>query len=126
MSAAAPSPLIVVKPPATATAAKTTGEFFLSLITNPWLWTGIITSSFFITFGMVFVTSGVDLNSLDPSSLKVWWVGTILSSALFLLLFYVVFAASEYFNKSLIFLLLMTFVLLHVSLLLTQINFSVK
>ena len=75
---------------------------------------------------MVFVSSGVDLNSLDQTNLKVWWAGTLLSSALFLLLFYLVFGSSEYLNKYLILLLFSTLVIVQVSMLLSQINLRVK
>jgi hypothetical protein len=66
------------------------------------------------------------LNGMDKYNLRVWWAGTILSSAVFLLLFYVVFASTQTFNKSLIVLLFTTLILSHVSLLLTQLNLKVK
>lgn len=93
---------------------------------SPWLYTALFAAAFCITFGMVFVSSGVDLNSLDQTNLKVWWAGTLLSSALFLLLFYLVFGSSEYLNKYLILLLFSTLVIVQVSMLLSQINLRVK
>jgi len=93
---------------------------------SPWLYTALLAAAFCITFGMVFVSSGVDLNSLDQTNLKVWWAGTLLSSALFLLLFYLVFGSSEYLNKYLILLLFSTLVIVQVSMLLSQINLRVK
>lgn len=79
---------------------------------------------FMITLVSSLTTSTIDFNALDPSNLKVWWLGSILSSALFLLLFFVVFRDSPLFNRAVLFLLLTTFVILHVSLLLTQINLT--
>ena len=100
-------------------------EFLLGLARDPWVYSGIFAAAFFITFGAVF--SITNLTTLvDPSNLKVWWVGTLLSSALFLLLLYVVFGSSQYFNKSLIVVLFSTLVILQVSLLLSQINLRVK
>ena len=78
--------------------------------------------AFIISIGYVFVNSGVNLNAMDTNNLSLWWVGTITSSILFLLLFYVVFQKSEHFNKGLLFLLLMSFFFIHISLLLTQVN----
>ena len=99
---------------------------FKSFFLSPWLYAALFAVGFCITFGMVFASSGVDLNGLDQSNLKVWWVGTILSSALFLLLFYLVFGSSQYLNKSLIVLLFSSLVIVQVSLLLSQINLKVK
>jgi len=82
------------------------------------------TLGFFTALIYSFITPQIDFNALDPSNLKVWWLGSILSSAVFLLLFFVVFRNSPHFNRAVVFLLLTTFVILHVSLLLTQINLT--
>jgi len=95
-----------------------------SILTNPLTYVILSVAAFCITFGYSFYASGVDLNSLDPSTLKYWWVGTVVTSVVFLLLFYIVFN-QLYFNRALIFMLMSTFVILHVSLLLTQMNLSV-
>jgi len=86
--------------------------------------TGALAVALSVCFGFVFLNSGVDLNRLDTSNLKFWWVGTLFSSIVFLLMFYIVFNTQEYFNKSMIFLLLGTFLALHVCLVLTQVNLS--
>ena len=116
---------------ATATPAAATSTLdrakasLLFFVTNPWTWTFASVFAFFVTFGIT-LSSGVNLNGMDKYNLRVWWAGTILSSALFLLLFYVVFASTQSFNKSLIVLLFTTLILSHVSLLLTQLNLKVK
>jgi len=99
---------------------------FKSLFLSPWLYTAIFAVGFCITFGLTFFSSGVDLNTLDRYNLKVWWVGTLLSSVLFLLLFYLVFGSSRNFNKAMIFLLFSSLVIVQVSLLFSQINLKVK
>lgn len=114
--------------PATAPATSTLDRAKASLlffVTNPWTWTFASVFAFFVTFGIP-LSSGVNLNGMDKYNLRVWWAGTILSSALFLLLFYVVFGSTQSFNKSLIVLLFTTLILSHVSLLLTQLNLKVK
>lgn len=144
MSAAPAPPLVLAKgPPAPATpplaslisivkkATDTSADSyeyptsFIGWLRHSITWTTISAIAFLVTFGMVFVTSGVDLTSLDVSNLKVWWVGTLLSSFFFLLLFFVVFRRSEYFNKALLFIIFVSFVITHTSLLLTQINLRV-
>jgi len=86
--------------------------------------TGALAVALCICFGFVFLNSGVDLNRLDTSNLKFWWVGTFFTSIVFLLMFYIVFNTQEYFNKSMIFLLIGTFLALHICLILTQLNLS--
>jgi len=95
-----------------------------SIFTNPLTYVILSSVALCITFGYSFIASGVDLNKLDPSTLKYWWVGTVVTTIVFLLLFYVVFN-QYYFNRAVIFMLLTSFVILHVSLLLTQMNLSV-
>jgi len=95
-----------------------------SILTNPLTYVILSSVALCITFGYSFVASKVDLNSLDPSTLKYWWVGTVVTTIVFLLLFYVVFN-QLYFNRAIIFMLMTTFVILHISLLLTQMNLSV-
>lgn len=117
-------------PPAATTASASSTldkakSSILFFVTNPWTWTFGSVFAFLVTFGIT-LSSGVNLNGMDKYNLRVWWAGTILSSALFLLLFYVVFASTQYFNKSLIVLLFTTLILTHVSLLLTQLNLKVK
>jgi len=95
----------------------------VAILRNPLTWTVASAAAFVATFGAVIQTS----NSLtvDPSMLRVWWVGTVLSSFVFLLLFFLVFRSSEHFNTALLTLLFIMFVITHVSLLLTQINLRV-
>ena len=108
--------------------AKPRGIEILSIMKDPRFLGGITVVcgiAFFITLISSLTTSKIDFNALDPSNLKVWWLGSILSSVVFLLLFFVVFRDSPLFNRAVIFLLLTTFVIIHVSLLLTQINLTV-
>ena len=100
----------------------------LSMLKDPRFLGGITVVfgiAFFITLISSLTTSNIDFNALDPSNLKVWWLGSILSSVVFLLLFFVIFRDSPLFNRAVLFLLLITFVIIHVSLLLTQINLTV-
>ena len=124
MSAPAPpvsAPLVAVK-----TQAQTAKPIdWLGTMMNPLTWTVLSAAVFIATFGAVIQTSQSVLTTIDPSTLKVWWVGTTLTSFVFLLLFFLVFRSSEYFNTALITLLFMIFVITHVSLLLTQINLRV-
>lgn len=96
----------------------------MATIRNPLTWTIVSAAAFISTFGAVIQTSD-SITRIDQSILRVWWVGTILSSFVFLLLFFLVFRSSEYFNTAVITLLFGIFVITHVSLLLTQINLRV-
>jgi hypothetical protein len=98
---------------------------FVAIVKNPLTWTIVSAAIFIATFGAVIQTSQSVLTTIDPSTLKIWWVGTVLTSFVFLLLFFLVFRSSEYFNSALITLLFIIFVMTHVSLLLTQINLRV-
>ena len=111
---------------ASASAAPSVAGSILYYIKHPLTWVSVSSAAYCLTFGLVFYTSGVNLNFIDTSKLNIWWLGTILTSVFFLLLFFLVFHSKEYFNKSVIFLLLTTFLIVHVSLLLTQINLKVK
>ena len=124
----APTPNAAAPPPAEVTQSKTRDIGSLSILKDPRFLGGITVVcgiAFFITLISSLTTSKIDFNALDPSNLKVWWLGSILSSVVFLLLFFVVFRDSPLFNRAVIFLLLTTFVIIHVSLLLTQINLTV-
>lgn len=125
-----PAPVAAPAPPSAPAEAKprdTEKSSPFSLIKDPRFMAGttvVCGIVFMITLVSSLTTSTIDFNALDPSNLKVWWLGSILSSALFLLLFFVVFRDSPLFNRAVLFLLLTTFVILHVSLLLTQINLT--
>jgi len=123
-----PTPTPTPAPAKTATPAKPSdGDYsglFILILTNPITWTIVSAVAFCITFSLGFYSSRVDLNALDPSNLKLWWVGTLISSVIFLLLFYIVFNKSS-FNRAMVFLLLVAVLIVHVSLLLTQMNLSV-
>ena len=80
---------------------------------------------FCTTFGYVFILSGINLYAIDTSNLNVWWGGTIISSAFLLLIFYLVFVSGGFLTKAIIVLLLLTFIFIHISLLLTQMNLRV-
>jgi hypothetical protein len=120
-ASAAPAPAASAAAPAPSVAGS-----ILYYIKHPLTWVSVSFAAYCLTFGLVFYSSGVNLNFIDTSKLNIWWLGTILTSVLFLLLFFLVFHLTEYFNKSVIFLLLTTFLIVHVSLLLTQINLKVK
>jgi hypothetical protein len=124
--AAAPAPAaITTQPKKTMSEHATTAmESAKKMGITPTTVTGALAVSLCICFGFVFLNSGVDLNRLDTSNLKFWWVGTVFTSIVFLLMFYIVFNTQEYFNKSMIFLLLGTFLALHICLILTQVNLS--
>jgi ABC-type Fe3+-siderophore transport system permease subunit len=82
----------------TQTQAQTQAQAFdvMATIRNPLTWTIVSAAAFISTFGAVIQTSG-SITRIDPSILKVWWVGTILSSFVFLLsssFFFFVFFSS--------------------------------
>jgi protein-S-isoprenylcysteine O-methyltransferase Ste14 len=81
---------------------------------------------FLFTFFSILIASGVNtLTANSPPTLQVWWVGTLLSSILVLLLFYLVFHSSANFNRGMVLLILCTLLITHISLLSTQINLRV-
>jgi hypothetical protein len=92
---------------------------------RPMVYIVISVVAYCIYFGKIYIDSGVDLNAIDTSNINTWWVGTLLSSAIFLLVYYAVFRSGQYYNKSLLFLVLLTFLILNISLVLTQINLTV-
>jgi hypothetical protein len=98
---------------------------WIGMAMNPLTWTIVSAAVFIGTFGAVIQTSQSVLTTIDPSTLKVWWAGTVLTSFVFLLLFFLVFRSSQFFNTALITLIFIIFVITHVSLLLTQINLRV-
>lgn len=94
----------------------------LSVLANPVVLSGVFAVGFLITFGTLFTK--VDMHSM-ASSVQGWWVGTLVTSALVLLCFYISFNGSKLFNESLLFLLIGTFLVTQTSLLLTQMNIQV-
>jgi hypothetical protein len=97
----------------------------LSILTRPIVYVTASLLLFCITFGYVFILSGINLNNIDTSRLNVWWAGTFITSSVMLLIFYIVFQKGGYLNKAIIVLLLLTFIFVHISLLLTQMNLRV-
>ena len=94
----------------------------LSVLANPVVLSGVCAVGFLITFGTLFTK--VDMHSM-ASPVQGWWVGTLATSALVLLCFYVCFNGSKLFNETLLFLLIGTLLVTHTSLLLTQVNIQV-
>jgi hypothetical protein len=98
----------------------------LSWVKSPIVWSTIFAVSFLGTFISVCITSGV--NSLTKNSaqtMQVWWVGTLLTSIVTLLLFYIVYQNTANLNRGMIILILCTLIISHISLLLTQINLRI-
>lgn len=98
----------------------------LDWIKSPVVWSTVFALSFLATFVSVCITSGVNsLTAHSAPTLQVWWVGTLLSSILTLLLFYIVYHSSANLNRGMIIIIFCTLIITHVSLLLTQINLRV-
>lgn len=98
----------------------------MSILTNPVVLSGVCAVGFIITFGMLFVQVNLRALYTTNGSGQGWWVGTLLTSAIVLLCFYVCFNGSKLFNETLLFLLIGTFLVTHTSLLLTQMNMQVQ
>ena len=124
--AVAPQGALVASPsPAKQTLQQSSYAGILSLLSRPIIYVIGCLGLFSITFGYIFIMSGINLNSIDTSHLNVWWVGTLITSCIMLLVFYLVFHTGGFFNKAIIVLLLLTFIFIHISLLLTQMNLRV-
>jgi len=106
--------------------AKELGTNILTLIKQPWVWSTFFAFWFFFTFFSTLITSGVNsLTANSAQTLQVWWVGTLLSSILVLLLFFVIYQTSANLTRGMLILILCSLIATHVSLLLTQINLRV-
>jgi hypothetical protein len=106
--------------------AKELGTNILALIKKPWVWSTFFAFWFFFTFFSTLLASGINsITANSDQTLHVWWVGTLLSSILLLLLFYIVYHASANLTRGMLILVLCSFIVTHVSLLLTQINLRV-
>jgi len=106
--------------------AKQVGAYLLGMIRDPKVLSAFFAFWFLFSFFSILITSGVNsLTANSPQPLQVWWVGTLLSSILVLLLFYLVFHSSSNFNRGMVLLLLSTLIITHISLLVTQINLRV-
>lgn len=106
--------------------AKELGTNILALIKQPWVWSTFFAFWFFFTFFSTLIASGINsLTANSAQTLQVWWVGTLLSSILVLLLFFIVYQSSANLTRGMLILILCSLIATHVSLLLTQINLRV-
>ena len=96
----------------------------LSLITNPLGLTALAATAFGLSFGMLLMN--VNLNTVYSGNVKVgWWGGTVITSMIVLLSFYICFNTSPNFNAYLVVLVIITLLAIHSALMLNQLNMTI-
>lgn len=96
----------------------------LTLVTNPLALTALSAIAFGLSFGMLLMN--VNLNTVYSGNVKVgWWGGTVITSMVALLSFYICFNTSPNFNAYLVVLAITTLLILHTALILNQVNMTI-
>jgi hypothetical protein len=96
----------------------------LTLVTNPLALTLLSATAFGLSFGMLLMN--VNLNTVYSGNVKVgWWGGTVITSMVALLSFYICFNTSPNFNAYLVVLAITTLLIIHTALVLNQINMTI-
>ena len=96
----------------------------LTLVTNPLALTALSAIAFGLSFGMLLMN--VNLNTVYSGNVKVgWWGGTVITSMVALLSFYICFNTSPNFNAYLVVLAITTLLIIHTALVLNQINMTI-
>uniref|UniRef100_A0A6C0L912 Uncharacterized protein n=1 Tax=viral metagenome TaxID=1070528 RepID=A0A6C0L912_9ZZZZ len=96
----------------------------LTLVTNPLALTLLSATAFGLSFGMLLMN--VNLNTVYSGSVKVgWWGGTVITSMVALLSFYICFNTSPHFNAYLVVLAITTLLIVHTALILNQLNMTI-
>ena len=96
----------------------------LALVTNPLALTALAATAFGLSFGMLLMN--VNFNTVYSGKAKVgWWGGTVITSMVALLSFYICFNTSPHFNAYLVVLAITTLLIIHTALILNQLNMTI-